>query len=147
MSNSPDIIPSEPAELREFTVGLLAELKNRDLLIEKLRHQVAGQNTHRFGSKAEDIDQLQLRLEDEEVAEAAATPLKQPKQADEDTKAKPKRKPLPDHLPRVEHLLSVGDACTDCELYDQMPDVLQGLKAECTYDGVHLNDAVFKKKS
>ena len=66
MSNSPDIIPSEPAELRAFTVGLLAELKNRDLLIEKLRHQVAGQNTHRFGSKAEGIDQLQLRLEDDE---------------------------------------------------------------------------------
>lgn len=38
MSNSPDIIPSEPAALRAFTVGLLAELKNRDLLIEKLRH-------------------------------------------------------------------------------------------------------------
>lgn len=50
MSNSPDIIPSEPAELREFTVRLLAELKNRDLLIEKLRHQVAGQNTHRLRS-------------------------------------------------------------------------------------------------
>ena len=42
MSNSPDIIPSEPAELRAFTVGLLAELKNRDLLIEKLRHQWLG---------------------------------------------------------------------------------------------------------
>lgn len=101
MSNSPDIIPSEPAELREFTVRLLAELKNRDLLIEKLRHQVAGQNTHRFGSKAEGIDQLQLRLEDEEVAEAADTPLEKPKQTDEDTKAKPKRRPLPDHPPRV----------------------------------------------
>ena len=92
MSNSPDIIPSEPAELREFTVRLLAELKNRDLLIEKLRHQVADQNTHRFGSKAEGIDQLQLRLEDEEVAEAADTPLEKPKQTDEDTKAKPKRR-------------------------------------------------------
>jgi hypothetical protein len=58
MSNTPDIIPSKPAALREFTVGLLAELKNRDLLIEKLRHQVAGQNTQRFWSKAEGIDQL-----------------------------------------------------------------------------------------
>jgi transposase len=115
MSNSPDIIPSEPAELREFTVGLLAELKNRDLLIEKLRHQVAGQNTHRFGSKAEGIDQLQLRLEDEEVAEAvAAAPFEQPTEADVDTKSKPKRKPLPEHLSRVEQVLSVGDACTDC---------------------------------
>lgn len=114
MSNASDIIPSEPAELRAFTVGLLAELKNRDLLIEKLRHQVAGQNTHRFGSKAEGIDQLQLRFEDEEVAVAAAAPLDQPTEVEADTKAKPKRKPLPDHLPRVEQVLSVGDACTDC---------------------------------
>jgi len=77
---------------------LFSKRLEKGLLIEKLRHQMAGQNTHRFGSKAEGIDQLQLRLEDEEVAEAAA-PLKQPKQTDEDTKAKPKRKPLP--RPRV----------------------------------------------
>ena len=114
MTKVPDIIPSEPAQLREFTVGLLAELKNRDLLIEKLRHQVSGQNTHRFGSKAEGIDQLQLRLEDEEVAEAADVPVEPPLHADGDTKAKPKRKPLPEHLPRVEQVLSAGAACSDC---------------------------------
>lgn len=115
MSGTPDIIPSEPAELRGFTVGLLAELKNRDMLIQKLRHQVAGQNTHRFGSKAEGIDQLQLRLEDEEVADAAAaTPAEPPKQAEKDAKTKPKRKPLPEHLPRVGQMLSAGDACTGC---------------------------------
>jgi hypothetical protein len=92
MPNTPDVIPSEPAALRKFTVGLLAELKNRDLLIEKLRHQVAGQNTHRFGSKGEGIDQLQLRLEDEEVAEAAAAPAERIEQAVEGVKTKPKRK-------------------------------------------------------
>ena len=114
MSSTPDILPSEPAELRAFTVGLLAELKNRDMLIQKLRHQVAGQNIHRFGSKAEGIDQLQLRLEGEEVADAAAAPVAPPKQANEDAKTKPKRKPLPEHLPRVEQMLSAGDACTGC---------------------------------
>jgi transposase len=100
MSSMPDIIPSEPAELRAFTVGLLAELKNRDMLIQKLRHQVAGQNIHRFGSKAEGIDQLQLRLEDEEVAAAAAAPVAPPKQANEDAKTKPKRKPPPQPMHR-----------------------------------------------
>jgi transposase len=114
MSSMPDIIPSEPAELRAFTVGLLAELKNRDMLIQKLRHQVAGQNIHRFGSKAEGIDQLQLRLEDEEVAAAAAAPVAPPKQANEDAKTKPKRKPLPEQLPHVEQMLSAGDACMGC---------------------------------
>jgi len=114
MSKVPDIIPTEPAKLREFTVGLLAELKNRDLLIEKLRHQVAGQNTHRFGSKAEGIDQLQLRLEDEEVAEAAAAPVQLEPHSGQETKTKPKRKPLPEHLPRVEQRLPTGNSCVGC---------------------------------
>ena len=112
MSSTPDIIPSEPAELRAFTVVLLAELKSRDMLIQKLRHQVAGQNIHRFGSKAEGLNQPQLRLEDEEVADAAASPIAPPKQVNED--AKTKRKPKPEHLPRVEQMLSAGDACTGC---------------------------------
>jgi len=114
MPNTPDIITSELAELRAFTVGLLAELKNHDMLIEKLRHQVVGQNTHRYGSKAEGIDQLQLHLEDEEVAEAAAALAEPSKQVDEDAKTKPRRRPLPEHLPRVEQMLSAGDACTGC---------------------------------
>jgi transposase len=112
ISRTPDTTPSEPAELRAFTVGLLAELTNRDMLIQKLRHQVAGQNTHYFGSKAEGLDQLQLRLEDEEVAGAA--PVAPPRRANDDAKTKPKRKPLPKHLPRVEQMLSAGDACTGC---------------------------------
>jgi transposase len=141
MSNTPDIIPFEPAELRTFTVGLLAELKNRDMMIEKLRHQVAGQNAHRFGSKAEGIDQLQLRLEDEEVADAAAAPVAPTKQADTSKKTKPKRKPLPKHLPRVEQLLSVGDACTGCSgaLRELGRDTTEELEYQC----FHLLYSVF----
>lgn len=90
------------------------EMKAQALLIEKLRHQVAGQSAHRFGSKAEGIDQLQLRLEDEEVAKAADEPIEQNQVVDPEDKIKPKRKPLPDHLPRNEQILSVGDACADC---------------------------------
>jgi transposase len=71
---------------------------------------VAGQNTHRFGSKAEGTDQLLLRLEDDEVSAATAAPVAPPEQSDEGAKAKPKRKPLPEHLLRVEQMLSVGDA-------------------------------------
>lgn len=109
-----DNLPTAPSEVRNMTASLLSELKNRDLLIEKLRHQMAGQNAHRFGAKSEGIDQLQLRLEDEEVAKSAAEPeaLQPPTALNE--KIKPKRKPLPDHLPRNEQILSVGDACADC---------------------------------
>jgi hypothetical protein len=73
--------------LREFTVELLAELKNRYLLIAMLRYQDAGQNSHRFGSKAEGIDQLQLRREDEEVAQAATASAEAQNQSDESVTA------------------------------------------------------------
>jgi hypothetical protein len=75
------------------------EITSQVLLIEKLRHQVAGQNKHRFKSKGESIFQLQLRKEGEEVAEAAATPAEPIEHAVECVKAKPKRKLLPEHLP------------------------------------------------
>ena len=43
----------------------------RTLVIEKLQHQLHGANRHRFGSKSEGMDQLQLFAENEEIAEAA----------------------------------------------------------------------------
>ena len=48
-----------------------AELRNRDLLIEKLKHQLAGLHRQRFGATSEALDQLELGLEDEEIARAA----------------------------------------------------------------------------
>lgn len=51
-----------------------AELKSRDLLIRKLKHQLAGMRRHRFGATSEALDRLQLQLEDNEIAAAATTP-------------------------------------------------------------------------
>ena len=36
-------LPTDPDELRQFTALLLAEVKSQAFLIEKLRHQLAGQ--------------------------------------------------------------------------------------------------------
>ncbi len=93
------------------------QLRGRDLLIEKLKHQLAGMRRHRFGSSSEALDQLELTLEEEEIARAAETPVedaaaKTP--APDTSKRKPKRKPLPDHLPRNETVLTPGDACGVC---------------------------------
>jgi hypothetical protein len=74
MLNDLDNLPTDTAELHGLVGQMAIEIKSQALLIEKIRHQVAGQNTHRFGSKGEGIDQLQLWLEDEEVAGAAAAP-------------------------------------------------------------------------
>jgi len=71
---------------------------------------------HRFGSSSEALDQLELTLEEEEIAQAAETPGEDVAEAPapDDAKRKPKRKPLPEHLPRNETVLSPGDACSDC---------------------------------
>ncbi|MCY4066152.1 MAG: IS66 family transposase [Rhodospirillaceae bacterium] len=87
-----------------------AELRNRDLLIEKLKHQLTGLRRQRFGAASEALDQLELGLEDEEIARAAEAPP-EPTPA---SKKQPKRRPLPDHLPREEMHLAPGERCADC---------------------------------
>ena len=106
-------LPEDPAELRAFTALLLAEVKSQAVLIAKLRHQLAGQRAHRFGASSETSEQLQLALEMSEIAIAALTArLRLP----DDTPAdKPKRKPIPDHIPRVEvELVPGGTECAQC---------------------------------
>jgi len=44
-----DITPEDPEELRAVNRLLADEVKSQALLIEKLKHQLAGQTRHRFG--------------------------------------------------------------------------------------------------
>ena len=106
-------LPEDPEELRAFTARLLAEVKAQAILIEKLRHQLAGHRAHRFGASSETAEQLQLALETSEIAAAAMTArLRLP---DVEEKDKPKRRPIPDHIPRMEvELTPAADACADC---------------------------------
>ena len=109
-----ETLPDDPAELKAL-VGLLGnEVKSQALLIEKLKHQLAGHNRHRFGAKAEGLDQLRMTFaEDEAIAEAAAE-----QSVPDEPAPKPKRhhsrKPLPDHLDRRETVLSPREACAHC---------------------------------
>ena len=73
MLNVDKTLPKDPDELRQFTALLLAEVKSQAVLIEKLRHQLAGHRNHRFGSSSESIEQLQLALETSEIAVAKMT--------------------------------------------------------------------------
>ena len=93
-----------------------AEIKERDYRIEKLEHQLAGLRRHRFGARSEALDQLELTLEEEEIARAVGTPVADDvSDTSSDTpKGKPKRKPLPDHLPRNDEILSPGSQCSTC---------------------------------
>ena len=106
-------LPEDPAELRAFTALLLAEVKSQAILIEKLRHLLAGHRAHRFGVSSETAEQLQLALEMSEIAIAAMTAkLNLPDDVPAD---KPKRKPDPDHIPRIEAELIPGNTeCANC---------------------------------
>ncbi len=113
MLNDLKSLPDDPVELKDLVALLASELKNRDLKIADLKHQLAGHNRHRFGSTSEALDQLQLSLENEEIAAAVeATDTPEPEVSE--PKNKPKRKPLPEHLERNEQVLTPGDDCSKC---------------------------------
>src|SRR5215469_15636493 len=120
-------LPDDPDALRAFAIACQAELKAaelsvqlRTLEIEKLKFQIAKLRRMQFGRSSErltrQIEQLELRLEELEASEAAEIS----KAAAEDRplpireRDRPKRKPLPDHLPRQEVVHEPPDdgACT-----------------------------------
>lgn len=105
-------LPDDPEDLRAFTARLLAEVKAQAILIEKRRHQLAGHRAHRFGASSETAEQLQLALESSEIAAAMTARLRLP---DVEEKDKPQRRPIPDHIPRMEVELTTGEeSCSGC---------------------------------
>ncbi|MGY9058086.1 MAG: IS66 family transposase, partial [Alphaproteobacteria bacterium] len=106
-------MPDDPNLLKGLIASLTSELTSRDVLIAKLQHQLSGLRRHQFGARSETIDQLELTIEEQEIARAAEAPAP----AASDTKAekkKPKRRPLPEGLPRQESILLPGEACASC---------------------------------
>ena len=124
-------LPTDPDELRAFALACQSELKMAELSvqvkaleIEKLKFQIAKLRRMQFGRSSEritrQIEQLELRLEELETGEAevvAKVDAEVPEPVLRE-KAKPKRQPLPEHLPRqdVTHQPSGDGACTcpDC---------------------------------
>jgi|TARA_R110002126_G_scaffold238268_1_gene381673 transposase len=72
-----------------------------------------GQRHHRFGSSLQSIEQRRLALEVSKIAVAKMTAkLRRP---DEEPKDKPKRRPISDHIPRMDVGLTTGDDdCAQC---------------------------------
>jgi transposase len=120
-------LPNDPTELRVFALACQGELKAaqtavqlKALEIEKLKFQIAKLRRMQFGRSSErisrQIEQLEFRLEELESGEAEdlarAEAEDQPAPLRE--RARPKRKPLPDHLPRhdVVHQPQDDGACT-----------------------------------
>lgn len=111
-----DTTPDDPAELRAMNRLLADEVKSQALLIEKLKHQLAGHNRHRFGATSESLDQLNLIFAEDEAIATAADKQAAPTAPAEDNKParQHNRKSLPDHLQRNDQLLLPGDDCNHC---------------------------------
>ena len=131
-------LPDDPAKLKGLVSLMGEEIKSQNAValgpvcspmcwsaniatyrIEKLKGQLAAHQKARFGSKSETLDQLAFDLSEDKEIEAAAEAQKQDDPAhgdapDQPTKRKHSRKPLPDHLDRVDEVLSPGEACSDC---------------------------------
>jgi transposase len=121
-------LPADPAALRAFALACQGELKAaqtavqlKALEIEKLRFQIAKLRRMQFGRSSEritrQIEQLELQLEELETSEAGDVARAEANDPDAPApaRAKPKRKPLPEHLPRQEVLHQpAGDGACVC---------------------------------
>lgn len=87
------------------------EIQLQAILIEKLKGQIAIMRRHQFGSKSEHLDQLELMLEEMEIKRAEAPEADLPPT---EPKGQPKRKTLPDHLPREDVVHTPEADCTAC---------------------------------
>jgi transposase len=144
------IVPNDPTKLKDLVGVLMSELKSRDIKITDLEQRLAGMNRNRFGVRSENADQLYLTLENAEIAVAADAPNgdevidANAKLLDtgDDATSKPKRKPLPDHLPRnVTELVPSSDSCGSCggALRRIGEDVTEELEYVPPSHGLHAN--------
>ena len=118
---------------REQLASRDAEIEHLKLLIAKLRRQQFGRSSEK---REHQIEQLELRLEDLQQAQAAeqatpsiARPANEPSPAT--TQAKPGRRPLPEHLPRhTQTHVPKHSVCPDCggELRKLSEDVSEMLE-------------------
>ena len=113
-----------------------AEIQNRDMMITKLRHQLFGLRKDKFGSSGEGLDQLGLRLEDEETGQELNIATTESDVAEETApKVKPVRRALPKHLPRtdVKHMPDAPCAGCGSELDDGAKALGEDVMEELEY--------------
>ena len=103
--------------LEALVVAQQEKLLNRNSEIEHLKLIIAKLRRMMFGTKSEkiarEIEQLELKLEELETGEAARPPAAAPTSST--PRRKPKRRPLPEHLPRETHThMPAEEACSAC---------------------------------
>ena len=136
MSSDAPILSDDPAVLRAIIASLEAEnaklsatLRAHDLLVQTLRTRIAKLQKQAFGKSSEkierEIEQLELALEDLQVAMAEAGESAGPDDDDEgdvstpieaaaEDKAPRRRPRISKDAPRERRELDPGDNCPDC---------------------------------
>jgi transposase len=102
-------LPDDVDALKRLVVEQQAQIEHLKLLIAKLRRLQFGRSSEKL---SREIEQLELRLEELQTAQAQATTVQEPSAQPE--REKPARKPLPEHLPREELVHQPACACPDC---------------------------------
>jgi transposase len=109
-----DHLPSDTVLLHRLVRDMASVVEQRDGEIERLQLIIKQLQRSQFGRRSErlDADQLALGLEDVETDKACAEAAQEP--AAKSKNSKPRRKPLPNHLPREEVRIDVGTATCAC---------------------------------
>ena len=105
-------LPSDTADLHKMIVALSSE-------IQTLKEQLALLKAQRFGKSSEklkkQISELEDKIEDNEIESSKSSNQgAEESPTDNKDRQKPKRKKLPDHLPREETILNPDPACPSC---------------------------------
>jgi transposase len=129
-------LPTDTEALQALVRTLVGDVKAKALKIAQLEARLAKLKRLQFGQSSEklarEIEQLELELDalqEEEGAQAAERPA-----AAEAPIDRPKRRPLPDHLPREEEVHEPSCACPNCgaemrKLGEDVTEVLEYVPA------------------
>jgi len=111
----PATLPNDVDALKRLVLEQYAELTAHSIEIERLKLLIAKLRRLQFGRSSEklsrEIEQLELRLEELQTAQAQVGPSIEPARQPSE---KPARRPLPEHLPRESVLHQPACACPDC---------------------------------
>jgi len=131
-----DRLPEDTAALKALVRALAGDVKAKALKIVQLEARIAKLKRLQFGQSSEklsrEIEQLEFELDElneDEAERAEARPAAAAKPA-----SQPKRRPLPEHLPREEEVHEPSCTCPNCggamrKLGEDVTEVLEYVPA------------------
>lgn len=117
MSRDPTL-PTDIETLQQLVIAQRAEILSRDVLIGRMRMELARLKRRQFGRSSEQLDQqitqLELTLEELEASATELAPAVTPPVALPRERQQPVRRPLPAHLPRETVTHAAACRCPGC---------------------------------